>query len=225
MKLLLALIPITLAVVQYLDINKIKYIKTNREHLRSFSAGFSVAYVFLLLFPELPELGIRTNINTALFSLVGFALFHEAHKLVFQQHDKQKKKLLLKDVHLITAGLYSFLVTFFLVEITKQDLFQGIIITAIIAAHMILSEISQVELAKNQTRSRTILVTALTLAGGMLALFNLLNVVATTILFAITAGAIAYIAIREEIPNDDRVRPLFFVKGVLVLIILEILFL
>ena len=90
---------------------------------------------------------------------------------------------------------------------------------------MILSEISQVELAKNQTRSRTILVTALTLAGGMLALFNLLNVVATTILFAITAGAIAYIAIREEIPNDDRVRPLFFVKGVLVLIILEILFL
>lgn len=220
----LLLVPIVLATIQYLDLHKITYIRHHREILRSFSAGFSVAYVFLLLFPELPKLGIQTHVDTALYTLLGFSLFHEAHKLVFKEKNKSKKKHYLHNIHLVTAGLYSFLVTFFLVEITKQDLVQGAIITIIIATHMILSEITQVDISVH-SKTKTILITSLTLVGGVLAILSILNVIMTVILFSITAGAIAYIAIREEIPNERTVKPLYFLNGILVLIIVEMLFL
>ncbi len=216
----LLFIPLALALIQYFDIHKLKFITNQREILRSFSAGFSVAYVFLLLFPELPALGIQTHVDTALYTLIGFTIFHEAHKLVFTTKNTTKKNLYLQDVHLITAGFYHFLVTFFLVEISKRDIIQGVIVTAIIATHMILSEISQID-TKIHSKKKTLSITALILGGGILALLDVLDRSSTTAMFAATAGAIAYIAIREEIPQDNKVKPFYFLNGILVVIILE----
>ncbi len=218
----LLIIPILLSLVHILSFKSGKLLGRYTEYIRSFTAGFSVAYVFLLLMPDLPPLGLATKIDTALFALVGFTIFHEAHKLVFKQQDVKKRALLMDEVHLFTIGLYSFLVTFFLVEIVKQNYVQGILITFIIAFHLALSEISEEarRISINPSVRVTILVLT-SLVGGILAILETLNASVSVALYSITAGAIIYIAIREEIPKRERGKPILFLIGVLIIVLAE----
>ena len=221
--LLLSIIPYGLAAVHLLTKPIQKMIGAYSEYMRSFSAGFSVAYVFLLLLPELPEIEKLTTVDTAVFALLGFTLFHEVHKYILRRQDERKRKHLLDEMHLATAGLYGFLITFFLVELAKASFIQGMFVSVIIALHSVLSEISQTRIVGKDVRefSRVALLVVATLAGGFLSIFGVVNPLLTVILFSITIGALIYIVIREEIPRGEKGKPSFFVIGVLVLILLR----
>lgn len=196
-------------------------LRAHKTAIRSFTAGFSVAYVFLLLLLEIADFGERAGINTAVYILLGFTLFHVAHKIVFKEKDPKKRSFLIDEVHLATISAYSLLITFFLVELTKLNALQGVIISFVIIIHTILIEISQKDVGRRYHRSlKVVLPIISTLIGGLLAIWSLVPDSMTIALLALTAGAVVYMAIREEIPSDKEDKSLMFLIGVLVMYIL-----
>lgn len=221
MILYLSLIPLALAVSHYFGLICDFKDKSHFEALKSFAAGFSVAYVFLLLIPELSrsEHINGVNIETMSIVLIGFVAFHLSHKFVFKARDLRRKVTLLDEIHLVTAAIYNFLIAFSLVELVRMDLLRGLFVVAVIIMHTILSELTQAEMQHNITnKTKFVYIVAATLLGGTLGLFEALSMTASNIIFAFTAGAIIYIAIREEIPSDATGQPIYFVFGTLTLL-------
>ena len=217
--LLLLSIPVALSVVHVFGQTAGVHLHKQADTIRSFAGGFSVAYVFLILLPEIPSPKEVEVVDIAIVALLGFAMFHEAHNYIFKKSKSSRRKSLIDAIHLLTAGSYSFLITFFLVELTKVNVVEGVIVSVIIAIHFILSEITH---SKDVHRAYKLpIIIASTMAGGLMAVFGLADQLATDVLFALTTGALVYIAIREEIPRAERGKPLFFMVGVFILILVR----
>ena len=220
--LLLSLIPISLGGSHLLGLYGQHHIKKGKDTLRSFSAGFSVAYVFLILLPELPLLAHSLGVDTALYMLLGFAFFHVAHKYVFKTKQDKLREILNDEIHLITAAVYSFLIAFSLVELAKLNLFKGLLLASVIVVHTMLSEISYVDVNESYVdKIKEPILVLMTFLGGLLAILDLANLFFTALLFSISAGGTIYIAIREEIPQDSVGKPTMFLVGVLLLIVID----
>lgn len=216
----LLVIPLALSIAHYLGIHRKINDPAITKPIRTFAAGFSIAYVFLILLPEVVRLQQLTALNTFALTVFGFASFHVLLKYIFKQRSSKKKVLLLDEVHLFTSGLYSFLLAFSLVELSKVQVGQGIILVILILAHTTLSEISHKEVSKHRKQSQKILVLiTCTILGGILPLINIASSELSAILYATSAGAIIYMTIREELPEDDTGKPFLFMCGVLVFII------
>ncbi|MCA9390368.1 hypothetical protein KC571_03085 [candidate division WWE3 bacterium] len=214
-RIVLALIPAALIFSHLLGFLANIKDKQDIEQLRSFAAGFSVGYVFLILIPDVysfPEIPLLPP--TAL-TLLGFIFFHLSHKFVFQIRDVEAHKIaLLDEIHLLTAGLYNFLISFTLVELMKIKPLEAFIVAVILTLHTILVDITHAETSRRiPNYLKVAIIFMATLMGGAFAIFELLNSVTTTILFSLTAGAIIYISIREEIPNDTKGNPALFLLG------------
>ena len=221
----LMVIPVGLSLAHYFGIYGHEHYKRFSGLIRSFAAGFSIAYVFLILFPDLPSFGDNVHVNTSMLTLIGFALFHGAHKWVFQASSKSKQALLSDEIHLITAASYSFLISFSLVELLRSEPSQGMLMALVIIIHTLLSEISQVDVGKSYIdQFTTPILVIVTMFGGLLPLFGWINRSLTVTLFSITAGAIIYIAIREELPDDSHGKPSLFFLGVASLILIQWVF-
>lgn len=183
------------------------------EHIRSFAAGFSVSYVFLILLPEI------YRIETGFLPLVGFIVFHLSHKFVFRVRERADRTKLLDEIHLTTVAIYNFLIAFSLVELMRVDFWQGLVISILLAVHTILSDLTHAETHEKFNRFIKLGVIILfTWLGSMLAIFQIANATLTTTLFSLSAGAIIYITTREEIPEQTSGNPLVFVLGAVVLI-------
>lgn len=195
------------------------------QPIRSFSAGFSVVYIFLFLIPEVVRLNGRLGFEPMLLVAFGFIFFHSTLKFVFKTRHPEDTTFLLDEIHLSAAGLYNFLVTFLLVTLTRDEPFRGLLIFFVILIHLILSEVAHAIPSTHETNlHKTQIIILATLAGGIVALLDVVTTSQTDALFAITAGAIMYIAIREEIPEDSDGKPWMFILGSGILMMLYILF-
>lgn len=219
-KLFLYLIPLALALAHYVGLHRTIKNKSLLQNLRSFSGGFSVAYVFLIVFPEIYQLNNQSPIDTLVLTVIGFALFHVLLKFIFKQRSSKKRTLLLDEIHTGTAALYSFLLAFSLVEISKQNMTQSMVLVILIILHTTLSELSRKELTHHAKApwKTPFLITA-TLLGGLLPIIQIVTSSLTATLYAFAAGAIIYITIREEVPEGKEGSPSLFIMGVFLLII------
>lgn len=219
----LIFIPFALALAHYIGLHRSIKDKSILQNLRSFSGGFSVAYVFLIVFPEIYRLNTQSSVDTLVLTVIGFALFHVLLKFIFKQRSSKKRTLLLDEIHTGTAALYSFLLSFSLVEISKQNVSTSMILVVLVILHTTLSELSHKELTHHAKApwKTPVLITA-TLLGGLFPIINLATTSLTAILYAFAAGAIMYITIREEVPEGKEGRPGLFLMGVFLLIIAKL---
>jgi zinc transporter ZupT len=216
----LLIIPISLSIAHYIGLHKTINNHQITKPLRSFTAGFSISYVFLILIPEVFRLQMVTTLNTFVFTVLGFASFHVLLKYIFRQRNSKRKVMLLDEIHLFASGLYSFLLAFSIVELSKVQVGQGIILVILIIIHTTLSEISHKEISKHRNQNvKTLVLIIATIVGGMLPLLNIATSELSAVLYALAAGAIIYITTREELPEDDSGKPILFMFGVLVFIV------
>lgn len=210
------IIPVLLSLTHFVGLHNRWVFARKKGSVRSFAAGFSIAYVFLFLLPELPVLASVNGIETFLLSLIGFSVFHISHKLIFNKPDLVwNKNIKLEELHLLTSVMYSFLVTFSLVEIAVNDLNRGILLSLVFVLHIGLIELSEpYKYKKLLIKVKTPLLILATMLGGLLPVISAVNVTFTAILFSLTTGAIIYTAIREELPTDAGGKPWFFMLGV-----------
>lgn len=147
-------------------------------------------------------------------ALLGFSLFHLAHRFIFKSSTK-RKELLLDEIHLLTAAMYSFLITFTLVELAAFQITGVLALTFIIATHSMLSELSMADTTKaTNDFTKPVIMILTTVAGGVLSELGLLPISWSRLLFALTTGAVMYIATREELPSKGEGKSLWFTIGV-----------
>ena len=222
----LIIIPAALSIAHYITLhNRIKD-RSIINPLRTFSAGFSIAYVFLIILPEISQLQVITNIDMFSLTVLGFATFHVLLKFIFKTRNKKKKVILPDEIHIITSGLYNFLLAFSLVELSKINIIQGLILVILVIIHTTLSEISHKETSRKKNKSlKTPVLIAATLLGGLLPIANMASTILSAILYATAAGGIIYMTMREELPEGDAGKPVVFMLGVLTFILANYLFL
>lgn len=210
----LFIIPVVLSLSHYLghifEVRK----RTAIEYFQSIAAGFAIGYVFLILLPEIYTIELENGVNATMLTMMGFVLFHVSLKYIYQTTHTRKTALLVDEVHLITVGTYNFLISFSLAELGKVSFQETIVLLALISFHATLSEMSHSHPHINKINMlRLPIIFTATFVGGILGIFEIFNSNYTEIFFAITAGSVIYIAIREEIPQDSRGKPIFFVLG------------
>lgn len=211
----LLLIPTALSIAHIIGFHQTHLRSKELEIIKSYSAGFSISYVFLILFPELTLLANGNSELIWTLLLIGFSLFHVSHKIIFRIKKSKRKKAILKDeVHLITAALYNFLVSFSLVQLFKIDPTRSLIVVLLIIVHTILSEISNSKPERNWVHKVKVpVIICATLIGGLLPNLDPSKFI-TASLFSFTAGSIIYISIREELPGESHGKAWVFVAGV-----------
>lgn len=213
-------VPVVL-IVSYLfgDHHQLKK-KTSLKNLRSFAAGVAVSYVFLILIPEANEMGEQYHIRTMLLMLMGFVFFHSLIKYAFKKKDHNVRIHLVDEIHLVVVATYNFVITFSLIELSKNNIVEGMFLLLLIALHAILSEMTHRELhhEENQYFKQLTIYTAIAF-GAIMPVFGLVTQVLRAVIFAFTAGAMIYITIREELPNGPTGRPRYFLIGVIVLVV------
>lgn len=217
-------IPLGISLTHLLGVYGRKMLSGRKEMIRSFASGFSIAYVFLFLLKELPYRSVKGGIDAVLIALIGFSLFHGAHKYIFTRARKaESSQLLLDEIHLVTSAMYSFLVTFSMVEVAQREVWSGLLLAALVMVHLGLTEMSH-RFPSNYVRHIQIpFLVTFTLLGGLVPILGWTNRLMTAIVFGLTSGAVIYTAIREELPNDSEGKPIWFLSGVTSLIVVSLL--
>jgi zinc transporter ZupT len=195
-----------------------------KDNIISLAAGVSIAYFFLVLFPELTTF---TNHSSILFtiSLLGFAIFHIAEKHVYQHRSKKKILHEMKEIHGTAFFFYHFMLGMTIVYISKISFTKGILFFIPIWFHSFVSSISLSEIhhhLKSKLHMKIILSSASILGISLGLVYTLPEFIQGSIL-AFIIGALLYIIVRDLIPKERTGHVTYFILGI-ILMILFILF-
>lgn len=195
--------------------------KKYTEFTRSFAAGISVSYVFLILLPEVIKRSNGQIVEVMTLILIGFTIFHSVLKFVFISKDTKKHKAILVDeIHVFTTGIYNFLLAFLVTESIIINVQEGILVLLFLLVHTVLSELSDPDMINTKVDSFKLPIIIISiLIGSTLALTGFLEGTIITFLFALSAGAIIYISTREEVPNETSEKPHYFIFGVVIFLL------
>ncbi|MDP3918342.1 MAG: hypothetical protein Q8Q35_00355 [Nanoarchaeota archaeon] len=189
--------------------------------LLSLSAGVSISYLFLFLFPELHNL-IAFGPHVFITVLFGFSVFHIAEKHVYQHRSRKKILKELKEIHSLAFFIYHILLGITLYFFVQQGFLVGFVFFIPIFLHSTLSNISFSEMHEH--------VEINSLTKGGLALAPLIGVLLPTIfslsdfvfslILSFVVGALFYIVIRDSIPRGKAGNVLYFIFGIVIMLIL-----
>ncbi len=198
-------------------------IEKHHSKILSLSSGIFVTYLFLALLPESFNGTTSIGENVFLLMLFGFALFHVLEKYAYQ-HVKNKKQLLedLSELHAFGFVLDHFLVgmlLFFAVNI--DDFFLGLVIILPLTLHVVSSSISLTHINEHFQKNLAIIIalSVSPLIGTLFAFYLSAYPPVYQSLFALSMGAILYVAIRDMLPKDGGKISLF-ILGILVSIVI-----
>jgi len=183
----------------------------------SLSAGVFISFMFIVLLPQL-------TVGTAYFgneiyaiALLGFVAYHLAEKYMYQ-HVTHRRELMRDLAHAHRAGFFldgmvvgASLVLFFDVysQLTATVLFIPL------ALHIIASTISAKHIHEHFRSGvlEKLALSAAPLAGALLASLAGLQNHQFYLLYALMVGALFYVVIRGVLPEDKKGKPLFFLVG------------
>lgn len=184
------------------------------NHILSFSAGISVTYLFLELFPRFSE--GATQISSSLFAsiLTGFVLLHLVEKYIYRHtpRSKLRKGLALEDS--IVSFIYHFIVGIIIVLFTQQDLFQGILFFLPVLFY---TAMSTLPVDQPQFKSVKLILATSTTLGVLFALYVYPEIPQTIyfVLLGLVIGVLTYTVIRHSIPPGKEGKPLYLVAGII----------
>lgn len=203
------------------------HVEKYHVHTISFSAGLFLGIIFLNLLPEAFK-GVQfIGENVFLLMVSGFVLFHLGEKYIYQ-HVKNKNELLkdLASIHALGFFINHFVlgIALFLV-FGQSNVFTGFIVFIPLLLHVFSSSLSLNHLDQHFNRksiSGIILPLSPVLGVGFAAFLNP-NPFLYHSMFAFVFGAIFYIVVRDMVPKEGKGKPLFFLIGALLSILITII--
>lgn len=187
----------------------------------SFSAGISITYIFLDLFPQFSEGVVQINKLLFIFVLLGFILFHLVEKYIYQHSPKNKlmKKLAVEDS--IISFIYHFIVGIIIVSFINQGVFKGVLFFIPVLFY---TAVSTLPVDPTKFKSVRLIVSTSTLLGILFARFIYTNMSLSIyyILLGFVIGALLFTVIRHSIPKGKEGKPLFFIFGIILYALLII---
>jgi zinc transporter ZupT len=197
---------------EYLD----KVFGKRRSQLLSFSAGVSIAYVFLELLPTSFKSYEQLHQGLFLLILTGFCLFHLTEKYLYQHQQPNHGKADLTKTHFYAFFFYHFVIGVILYQLTSQDFTEGLLFFIPLAFHTMASTASMTEVHhsfRRDTLNKFALANS-TLAGVIVSSFINIGTFAHQSLFAFLVGMLLYVVIRDMLPQNQKGDPRYFVGGV-----------
>jgi hypothetical protein len=189
--------------------NKIKFI--------SFSAGVSVAYLFLSLLPEIYSGAININRMLFLSVLFGFGFFHIIEKYIRQNFHGNKLRKEHHMVHSVISFVYFFAVGFILVKVTESSVVSGVLLFIPVLLHIIIDSLPRRVTKKHHIK---IFGASSAFLGAIAATFINPGVMVNLSLLGVVGGALLYTVIRESLPREREGRPMYFITGLLLFTII-----
>lgn len=194
----------------------------NRMKILSFSAGISITYIFLYLFPELFQGVQYLSRLIFLFVLIGFIGLHIIEAHIFREKTKSKIQKELKEVHSLSFFIYHLIVGIALFNITSINPIAGLLLFLPILLHTITSSISLREIHAHIKEKAIIkfILEASTLIGILIASFVFIPPYLYNAFIGFVVGALLYVVVRDMMPKGGKGNPLFLVGGSIVYLIL-----
>src|SRR3989344_7622721 len=199
--------------------------KSKEEIFLSLSSGIAVAYVFLFLMPESLIVSNTQMIYVFGYALTGFAIFHLAEKYIYQHAEKERIFRELKNQHAITSFVYHFITGILLVHFIGIDLRSGLFYAFPVALTSIATSISLSEIHGSIRSSKllSLVLSAAPLFGAALMYFLKLNPQILAGILGAFSGIYLYVNAKEVMPTGIKGRPLYFIIGIILMILLMIL--
>jgi hypothetical protein len=200
------------------DENILRKFKKYEDNIISLSAGVSLTYLFLNLFPEFSRRISKENEFVFLSVLIGFTIFHIIEKYIYKNN--KSEELAIEDS--VVSFIYHFIIGVIMVSFFKEGLYEGILffIPAVFytGVNTIPVDISKSKIIKFVVAFSTVL-------GTIFAtfLFHELSKMTYLILLGFIIGVISFTVTRHSIPFGKKGRPLFFILGVVLYSLIIIL--
>ncbi|MAG08468.1 hypothetical protein CMO89_03270 [Candidatus Woesearchaeota archaeon] len=191
------------------------------NHIISFSAGISITYIFLDLFPQFSEGAVQISKFLFIFVLFGFILFHLVERYIYQHAPKNK---LIRDLAIedsVISFIYHFIVGIIIVNFVEQGVMKG---TLFFIPILLYTAVSTLPVDKTKFKSIRFILSISTLLGVLFASFVNITIMIDNILLGTVIGILLFTVIRHSIPPSEKGEPLSFIIGV-VLYTLMIIFL
>lgn len=185
------------------------------QRLYSFSAGVSITYILLELFPLFTEQAQELSKFLFIFVLLGFIAHHLIEKEIYQ-HNKQHE--LVKKLGLEEQGfsfIYHFILGMVLVAIIGRDLVAGFLFFIPILLFVF---ISTLQTNPHRSKLKAYLLSGSTFFGALLATFIWKNIPAWTesALIGLVVGVLLFTITRHHIPFGRRGKIGYFSLGFII---------
>lgn len=216
---LVLVIAIFLSTIHYLSDIFSKIMEKHHYDVLSFSGGTLIAYIFLVLFPEV--LHISDSAEIFLLILLGFIVFHITEKFLYQ-HVKNKREMLkeLKELHTLGFFLDHLILGFVLVTTLKFSEPIGYLLILPIFMHTISSSITMEHIhEKAKTKINKIILSASPLIGAIIALILEIGQYIQGLILAFIIGMLLYIVGKDVLPKEEKGQPLMFIIGVTIILL------
>ncbi len=212
----------------------------SRKHFSSFASGVIASYVFLHMLPALVESRDRVHVLLSsvssmtsfqdlivfIVALFGFELFYVLERITAGKKNSAKLNHQHRfKLNLSLYCLYNFLITYTLMERLETGSWYGVIFTAAIGIHFVISDnrFNRYFPHLFGVKAHLILVAALFL-GYLASILFPANIYWFALLSAFLSGAILYNAFSEEIAlNRESSMLLFFIGSALMAGLLSLL--
>jgi hypothetical protein len=194
-----------------------------REQVVSFSSGASITYIFLQLIPEFQEISSNSTDIVFVFPLLGFSSIHLLEKYILKSstgHEKMRKEF--GEIHSSFLFLYHGAIGYLISSLFAQNTASGLLFFIPIILHVAVSSLSLTELHEDfaQRKSVKLAIALAPLIGVALHQFGNLIENYFGILFGTVIGMFIYVVIRDSIPEEDNGKPLEYLLGMLIYLII-----
>ena len=196
-----------------------------RTRAASFIAGVSVAYLFLIILPELFDEAKRADQVIFVSLLTGFTLLFSIEKYITKETPKNSLKENLSSLHALSFFIYHFLLGVTLVEISRLGLFKSTLFFIPILFYSGVGLISLEKISGRLTASlpvRVILASS-SLLGVVFAEYIFQFQQLFAVLFGIVIGAFLYVVLLDFVPKESSGSPVYFTIGIFIYSLLILL--
>jgi len=183
--------------------------------LLSFSAGISITYLFLILFPEFSKHAAESSKFVFLALLAGFVVFHVIEKYIYQHSPKRKRLREIAVEDSIISFIYHFIVGMILVSFANQGFSQGLLFFIPV---LFFTAVNTLPVDMTKSKIVKVVLASSTLLGILFARFvyTEMSLIVYLTLLGFIVGALSFTVIRHSIPFGKKGKPLYFILGVII---------
>lgn len=217
------IIALALALLHLLGEELESWIGGYRESIVSFGSGVSISYIFLHLVPEIQRISASLSSFYLAFPLAGFSSIHLIEKYVSKSRispDKMKKDF--AEIHSTFLFLYNGAIGYLVASLLSKNFVSGVLFLIPLALHIVVSSMSVTELHE-KFASKKIFKVSISIAPLVGVLFYQQPWMTERLfdpVFGVVVGMFMYVVIRDSIPSDDKGKPVEYLAGTLLYLIL-----
>lgn len=182
-----------------------------RDPIISLSAGVSITYIFLDLFPRFIT---AVRFDQALFFtvLIGFGALHVIEKYLYKHLKPTRLRRNLRLEESTVSFVYHFFVGIVLTSIVAVSVSEGILFFLPV---LLYTGLSTLPVTLPKIPRIKLILSASTFLGAVFAFGVAVSSVVSTALMGFIIGFLLFSATRHSLPREKKGRPLFFIIGMI----------